>query len=330
MQPKVRRFIMPKAKIAGSVIAVALLLVVIVKIAAGFVGFMHQIAVTLKSSDNRTNVLLLGIPGGIHEGADLTDSMMVLSFQHKTKTLTLISLPRDIWSDTLKDKINSAYHYGEEKKKGGGMLLAKVIAEDVVGIPIQYGLVVDFSGFRRVLDDVGGITVLVAQTFTDSEFPIEGKEDDPCDGDPKFRCRFETIHFEAGKQHMDGITGLTYVRSRHAEGEEGSDFARGRRQQEVIVALKTKLTSPLTWLPPGHIGRILESLDAATDTDMKLGELLTFGKLVARVKADRISRVSIEDQLTSPPLWMYGGKYVLVPKEDFVKLHDYVRQVLER
>ncbi len=283
----------------------------------------------LKTADNRTNVLLLGIPGGSHAGADLTDSMVIVSFNSKTKTLSLVSLPRDIWSDTLKDKINSAYYYGEEKRKGGGILLAKVVVEDVVGMPVHYGLVIDFSGFRRVIDEIGGVDVMVAKSFVDADFPIEGKEEDLCDGDQKYRCRYEIIGFDAGTQHMDGTMALKYVRSRHADGEEGSDFARGRRQQEVIVALKATLTKPSTWLTRGNLGSLLESLDIATDTDMKLGELLTFGKLVARIKAESTQRISIEDQLVAPPLWLYGGKYVLVPKEDDTAIHNYIKLRLE-
>jgi LCP family protein required for cell wall assembly len=342
MQYKFQRLFAPRVK-RVSAIAIGLLIIFIAfQVLTRGMRFMRDTGMSpgtllrlafdsgapLKMADDRTNILLLGIPGGSRPGADLTDSMMVLSFHHKTKTLTLISLPRDIWSDTLKDKINSAYHYGEEKRQGGGLVLAKVVAEDIVGTPIHYGLVIDFSGFRRVIDDAGGIDVAVAQGFTDADFPIEGKEEDLCDSDPKFRCRYESIHFDAGTQHTDGTTALKYVRSRHAEGEEGTDFARGRRQQEVIVALKEKLTNPATWMRFGQNNTLLQSLDAATDTDMNLGEVLTFGKLASRVAEKFIQRVSIEDQLMTPPLWMYGGKYVLTPKEDFVKLHEYVKKIL--
>ena len=74
--------------------------------------------------------------------------MFTLSLNTATKTVALISIPRDIWSETLKDKVNTAYHYGEEKKKGGGLLLSKVSVEDVIGIPVQYAVVIDFSGFK--------------------------------------------------------------------------------------------------------------------------------------------------------------------------------------
>ena len=155
----------------------------------------------------------------------------------------MISVPRDIWSDSLKDKVNSAYHYGEEKKKGGGLTLSKAIVSDVVGLPIQYALVLDFSGFEKVINLVDGVEVNVPKSFTDPDYPIPGKENDECNNDPEYRCRYEALHFDAGVQVMDGARALKYVRSRHAEGDEGSDFARGKRQQEVILALKTKLMS---------------------------------------------------------------------------------------
>ena len=66
--------------------------------------------VPLNSSNGRTNILILGIGGGVHAGADLTDTMMVFSVDANQKSIAMISLPRDIWSDTLKDKVNSAYH----------------------------------------------------------------------------------------------------------------------------------------------------------------------------------------------------------------------------
>ena len=77
--------------------------------------------VDLKSHEGRTNILLLGIGGGTHAGADLTDTILVVSLDAKRNKMAMISVPRDLWSDTLKDKVNSSYHYGEEKKKGTGL-----------------------------------------------------------------------------------------------------------------------------------------------------------------------------------------------------------------
>lgn len=284
--------------------------------------------VDLPSVDGRTNILLLGIGGGAHAGADLTDTILVVSLDTKEKSMAMISVPRDLWSDTLKDKVNSSYHYGEEKKAGGGLTIVKVVVEDMVGLPIHYVLLIDFSGFESIIDIVGGITVNVPTAFTDPEFPIAGKEDDLCDGDPEFACRYETVTFDQGPQHMDGEQALTYVRSRHAEGDEGSDFARGRRQQEVLVALTETLKNPLTWLSPSRAFTLFEAFDRATTTDMRVGELATIGKIVMRSGAREPKRISFVELLTEPPLWMYG-RYTLVPKESFSAIHEYITSQLK-
>jgi len=280
----------------------------------------------LKTSDNRVNILLLGMAGGIHDGPDLTDTIIIASFDTKNKSVSLLSLPRDIWSDALKDKINSAYHYGEEKKKGGGMILARAVMEDVAGLPIHYVLTLDFTQFENLIDVIGGIDVNVTTAFTDTEFPIAGKENDECGGDPKFLCRYETIQFATGIQHMNGSTALKYVRSRHAEGDEGTDFARGRRQQDVISALKEKIMSLKPWFHPNLATKLLQAADTATDTDMTLGEQLTVGKMALQLKG-AMKKISIEQLLIVPPTWMYG-RYVLVPETSFDAIHAYIQQEL--
>jgi len=285
--------------------------------------------VTLTSTGGRTNILLLGIGGGDHEGADLTDTMMVISLSSKERIAAFISIPRDIWSDTLKDRVNSAYHYGEAKKEGGGLLLAKVISEDVVGIPIHYTLLVDFSGFKEIIDLVGGIDVAVTKAFTDNDYPIAGKEKETCPGDPTNRCVYETVHFDAGIQRMDGESALKYVRSRNAEGDEGSDFARSRRQQEVMVALKDTLVHPARWFSLSLMSTLLSVLDLATETDMNLGELATVAKRIANVDDSRIQKISFDERLYTPPSYMYG-RYVLVPEKDWDTIHTFIEGQLFR
>lgn len=282
----------------------------------------------LKSSGNRTNLLILGIGGGDHAGADLTDTIMVVSMNNKDRSMSLVSIPRDIWNDSLKDKINSAYHYGEEKQVGGGLTLAKATIEDVVGMPVHYALVIDFSGFKSAIDLVGSIDVKVPKAFTDPDYPIAGRENDTCPGDPKNRCVYETIHFDAGMQHMDGERALKYVRSRHAEGDEGSDFARGKRQQDVLVALKEKIMQPFSWMTVSRISQIPSVIDDATDTDLNIAELLTVGKRFVETKEGAIKRVSLDEQLYNPPNILYG-RYVLIPVEDWESIHRYINEQLK-
>ncbi len=342
MQSKFSRVQYPKIKFAllcfGAIASIVILLKAML-----FVGeFMRTTGITpqtlaalifgsgtsLKTIQGRTNIVLLGIAGGDHDGADLTDTILILSFHPEAKTLSMISLPRDIWSDTLKDKVNSAYHYGEEKKKGGGIILAKAIISDMVGLPIDYALVFDFSKFREVISLLGGVSVTIPKAFTDAEFPISGKENDLCNGDPLLACRYEPLHFDAGVQLLNGDTALKYVRSRHAEGDEGSDFARSKRQQEVLLALKTKIISKKTYLNPSVMSQLFRTFDKATDTDLNIGELLTVGKLFVNIPQEKIRRISLENELYSPPSSWYG-RYVLLPKESFEELHSYVETAIK-
>lgn len=265
----------------------------------------------LQSSNNRTNILILGVGGGSHEGGDLTDTMMVVSLDNTKKTLAMISVPRDIWSDTLKDKVNSAYHYGK-------LLMAKVTVEDVLGIPIHYAVVLDFSGFQNVIDEVGGIEVNVPTAFTDKEYP--------CETDT---CVYETVHFDAGPQHMDGARALIYARSRHAEGDEGSDFARSRRQQEIMLALKNRVMHPWQWFTFARIKDLPKVIDDATDMDMTVAQALTIAKRFIGTRQGDSKKISFDDQLESPPSYLYG-RYVLVPKEDWDTIHAFIKNQLER
>ncbi|MBU1473114.1 LCP family protein [Patescibacteria group bacterium] len=343
MQTKIKRMLLPKTLRIIAVLVLLLFLAVFSGIIVKTQRFMQATSMTpgavirllfdtgakLQSENGRTNVLLLGVPGGNHAGADLTDTIIVLSLDVPRKTAAMISIPRDIWSETLKDKVNSAYHYGEEKKKGGGFILAKAVVEDALGIPVHYGVLIDFSGFQSMIDEIGGVTINVPQAFTDTEFPIAGKEDDTCNNDPTFACRYESVHFDEGTQEMDGKRALIYVRSRHAKGEEGTDFARGRRQQEVLLALKEKIFSPNILFSFRRIKILVRLFDEAVDTDMTIVEALTFIKLASRTPRDHMRSSSIESMLQSPPISWYG-RYVLVPKENWEAIHSFVKEALRK
>jgi len=128
---------------------------------------------------------------------------------------------------------------------------------------------------------------------------------------------------------MDGGRALQYVRSRHAEGNEGSDFARSRRQQDVIVALKQKLVTPTLIFSPKKFIALFHAFDRAVDSDMNIGELATVGKGLMKTKEDAVKRISLEPFLEAPPLWLYG-RYVLVPIKDFPIVHEFIQEQLKQ
>ena len=329
----------------GFILVLFILLITLLKIIniAASYGITPQFAISLiadnpqnlKQYDGRTNLLLLGISGGDHEGSTLSDTMMVISLDGHQKNAVMISLPRDIWSVTLQDKINSAYTYGQAQKKGGGIILAKSIVEEVTGLPIHYAMVVDFSGFKDLIDQIRGIDVNVEEAFADSKYPIPGKENDPCAPDIEYNCRYETIEFKKGIEHMDGDTVLKYVRSRNSTGDQGNDIARGKRQQDVILAVKDKLLhqNPLDFTKNKQI---FQTLQSSLITDMNLPEMIVFAKEFSDLNKDSIKRptlatadpiVGVDGFLINPPIYEFDGKWVLIPKEgngQFDQIHQYI------
>lgn len=288
----------------------------------------------LKQSNERTNIVLLGVGGNNHDGADLTDTIIVVSLGLHDETTLLLSIPRDVWIPSFKDKINSAYHYGEEKVNGGGLTLTKSAVEEIIGLPIHYAILIDFSSFKEFVDIVGGVDVNIDETFTDTEYPIAGKEDDLCEGDIEFKCRYETITFKQGVDHMDGDRALKYVRSRHATGDAGTDYSRNLRQQAVLLGLKNKIISWETLTNWQRLTALNSTIKQTMVTDLTLGEELLLSRLgsnlTKKVTTAALTLDEPEKQkrglLINPPTWQYDNKWVLVPKaDDFSRIKDYVK-----
>ena len=242
------------------------------------------------------NILVLGKGGVGHEAPDLTDTVIFISISDKK--ISLISLPRDIWVPEIRAKLNSAYYWGK-------LPLTKTTVQKMVGVPIQYGLVIDFSGFRKIVDALGGVEIDVQNAFTDEKYPIAGKENDSC-----MPCRYETVKFKKGKQIMDGETALKFVRSRNAEGDEGTDAARAARQQLVIDAIKNKVVSN-PWKILALKNAVMQSLETDIDSNVLAGIL----GLVKRAKGNLVTVSIPEEFLINPPVSRrYDNQYVFIPK----------------
>lgn len=286
----------------------------------------------VRTIDQQVNILILGIAGGDHDGPNLSDSIIIANYDLKKNRLITISIPRDVWSDTMRDRINSAYAYGEEKIKGGGFKLAKAEVGTIYGTPIQYSAVVNFSGFDELIDFLGGVDLNVKRSFTDDQFPIAGKENDLCGGDPDYGCRYETVTFKKGPQHMDGKTALKFVRSRHAEGEEGNDFARNERQQIVISAMKDKIAQVVKSLNITKIKKLYANIDSVVTRDISNQQLaiIVRNSIFKKNFYQKNFHLS-QDAFKVPDYRLYDGKYVLVPtSSDFTQIHSYIACLLDK
>lgn len=292
------------------------------------VKFVKNLNFTPKATQGKTNVLLLGIGGEGHEAKDLADTIIFFSMNQTSGKTLMLSLPRDIWVPSMRAKINTAYHYGEEKKPGGGLILAKAAVSEILGQPIHYAVVIDFAGFVRAIDVLEGVEVEVERSFDDYRYPISGKENDDCGGDPQFGCRYEHLHFEFGWQTMDGQRALKYVRSRYAEGEEGTDFARSRRQQRLLLAVRKKVFSFQTISRPVKLAELVKILKQSVKTDITPNDYLGLAKLVLKFKPEKM-RTEVLDFLVNPPLSAtYDYHWVLVPPtRSWQEVHDYVEHL---
>lgn len=281
----------------------------------------------LKNLGGRTNVLLLGIGGKDHEGGDLTDSMLLISFNLSKNTADMIPLPRDIWIASMKAKINTAYHYGNDRRSGGGRDLVKSAVSEILGIPVHYVVVLDFQGFEKAIDSVGGIDVDVTNTFDDFEYPIPGREN----AEP-VSSRYEHVHFDAGKIHMNGSTALKFARSRHASGDEGTDFARSARQQKILAAFRAKVLSLNIIFNTNTLSNLKNSLISSIDTDITSVEQGTFLKVFIGLSAQEgINSISLTEFLKNPKnIKEYGGQWVLIPTPSLEDLQSYVKTQLEK
>lgn len=260
-------------------------------------------------SDGRVNILLLGIGGPGHDGPYLTDTMVVMSYEVSSKKVSMISIPRDLVVNIPNQgyrKINAVLSAGRDQKYvGGGEALTVKVVSDLLNLNIQYYVRVDFSGFEKVIDLVGGIDVTVDQTFADYSYPTEN-------------YGYQTIRFTKGPVHMNGATALKYARSRHGNNGEGSDFARSKRQQKIINGLKDKALSLGTLSNPKKISEILTTLGSHSQTNMEVWELVRLSSLAKDVNTNSIINKVIQD---GPDGLVHsarglGGAFILVPNDN--------------
>ncbi len=309
------------------------------------------------------NFLLLGYGGGVHEGTYLTDTIMVLNIDTKAKKTTIFSIPRDLWvglptksGADFHTKINALYQlelfpkdYPDLKK-----ISTKTIVSKVTGLPIDGYVSVNFAGFTKAIDILDGIDVEIKRSFTDPEYPIEGKEKELCDKDtedlfkkaepfitpgfnpeerdrqfkdnPKleefiknatdspelaFPCRYEKLEFNKGPAHLDGATALKFARSRHAP-EDGGDFNRALRQQQVIEAVKDKVISI------GFVSKIIPLMDEFkkdVKTDIGLDIIKKFIGEADKSKEYKITSFVLTDQNVFKNAVSDDGQYILIPNE---------------
>jgi len=272
-------------------------------------------------NDDRVNILLLGMGGEGHPGPYLTDTMILASIKPSEKKVALISIPRDLsvpmpgygWR-----KINNANHFGEIQKEGSGPEFAAQVVSQVFDIPIDYYVRVDFSGFEKMINELGGIKINVENGFADPQFPTDD-------------YGYQTVIFKQGWQKMNGQTALNYARSRHGTNNENSDFARSKRQQQVLQAVKDEALSFTTFLSYHKISALMKMYQEHVVTNLDVWEIFKLVKLGKKIDKQNIINLVLENGDTGP---LYatniGGAYLLLPRDmSFYQVQQMVKDIFE-
>ncbi len=271
---------------------------------------------------DRINFLITGQGGPGHDGPFLTDTIILASIKPSTGQIGFVSIPRDL-AVTIpghgEKKINHANAFGEVEEKNSGPLLTKKIVEDILKEEIHYYIRVDFQAFVDVIDAVNGISVNVERSFVDQEYPAENYE-------------YQTISFKKGTQVMDGETALMFVRSRHGNNGEGSDFARSQRQQKVLLALKDKILSFSTVTSPNTMKDIADSLNKNIVTNMTFSDMIAFLKTGKDLNTDNIINLTLDN---GPNGYLENatgadGSFILLPTDrTFEQIQSRVEQLFD-
>lgn len=258
----------------------------------------------------RVNVLIMGIDRRPSESCPCrTDTMMLATLDPKTMTAALLTIPRDLYvpiPGVGEDRINTANLYGDLKKlPGGGPALAKKTVELNLGRRVHYYVIIDFSGFRKAVDAIGGIDINVPKAIDDPTYPDEN-------------YGYKPLHIPAGKIHMNGELALEYARTRHVD----NDFGRMKRQIQVMMAIRDKAMR-LDILP--QLPGLLRTMWGSVQTDMTPQDVIALAQIAAKIKTEDIKTASIDDTMTAD-YRTSAGAAVLWP--DRVKIGRLVDQLI--
>lgn len=248
----------------------------------------------------RFTLLLVGLDRRHSNEQSRSDVIMLLSIERKTRSLSLLSIPRDLWVQIPSYgwyRINAAYFFGEYYEANGPELARKTV-EAVFGVPVHAVAAVDFVGFTALVNAFGGVNVTVAKTLVDNLYPT-------------LDYGYTRIVINAGEQHMDGETALIYARTRHPD----NDFKRMGRQQNLITAARTGLFSNEMIV---RFPLLLEQFNQNVETDLTLTEQLFLLRDLYL-----LNDVPVNARVIEPPLvYNYvtdGGAHVLLPNWALVR-----------
>ena len=275
--------------------------------------------------DGRINILLAGKGGALHDGGDLTDSLVIASIDPFSKTATLLSVPRDLYVDVSglwSMKINATYSAAKTRSydQSGNWQAAETdglnklsdTLEYYLGIPIHYYVLVDFIAFESIIDTLGGLDIDIQNRLYDPTLLPE---------------IFLDIY--PGEQVFDGRTALYYVRSR-ATSPRG-DFDRSQRQREVLLALREDILTARTIINPFKLNEILDTIGDNVRTNISVEDAVRLYEITEEIEQENISSISFVDDPILLTTSVIGEQSVVIPiagVNDYREIKSFVRNKL--
>ncbi len=286
------------------------------------------------------NILLAGNssddPG--HSGANLTDSIMLLSINPSNKTAFMLSMPRDLYvniPDNGYAKINEAYqdgesdHFSEGGYALGGMGLLEKTVSASLGVPIDYYALVNYNAVRDAVNALGGITVTI--TSNDPRGLYDPSPDLANNLAP-------LVKLANGQQTLNGVQALGLARARGnaygAYGFASSDFARTEHQRLLLLGIKDKAATANTLVNPVKLGKLFDTFGNNVKTDLSLGEARRLYSLTKQIPNSKITSAGLNDADGKNLLMSYRtrtGQSALVPAagvDDYSAVQAYVQKLL--
>ncbi len=283
---------------------------------------------TLKGEkEGRTNILFLGYGGKGNPGGTLADTNLLFSYNYSDKKVALISFPRDLYLPIGKtgsyNKLNYAYASGEENPKatGGGGAVASDTIANISDVSVHYYVSMDFVGFVKLIDTLGGVTVNVEKAINDPLYP----DDKIVGGIYEKTNGYKPFKLAAGVQKLDGTTALKFARSR----ETTSDFDRARRQQVLLEAIKDKATSMGVLSNPKKVVDIINVIGNHLRTNLSVAEMEAFIGVAKEIKSDNITNKVLDNSASGLLVEDTGDVgYYLKPKVgNFSQIKSLVKNI---
>ncbi len=262
------------------------------------------------------NILLIGAATSNPNNPGLTDSLLIVSINRTAGAVSIVSIPRDLYSFVPgfgMNKINTAYFYGENNAvEGGGIGLLKETIRYNLGLNIDFYARVNFTGFGRLIDELDGIAITVDCTIRDWKLISP-------ELDKQVPENYEMYTLRPGLRYLDGELTLWYVRSRRTS----SDLDRGRRQQDVLRAVwrKIKQEGLLQNLP-----RLWDDLQEIVQTDMTLTDILGLLPLANQTDTSDLRYFLFRQRHEVVNDYSTAGQAVLMPQHEAI--HELMQNVV--